>query len=244
MYTHHDKVFPKARLVIFSKAPVAGQVKTRLTKTYSAEVAAGIHARLTEHSVSSAVNSNLCPVELWCAPDIDHPFFKSCRQKYRTKLVQQQGDDLGERMSLAFASVLAKCDYAIIIGTDCPDLSHYHIKQSLSFLEKGGDVVLGPAKDGGYVLIGLKKPRPNLFSQVKWGTSEVCAVTRQRIDKLGLRVLSLEPLDDIDRPQDVTVWRRNTNNKGLRDEINELLFDVSTAPRDCRKDVSHFLRQP
>lgn len=216
-------IFPGACLVIFSKAPIAGQVKTRLTKTYSAEVAAGIHACLTEHTIFSAVSSNLCLVELWCAPDTDHPFFKSCRQMYPVKLVQQQGGDLGERMSRAFDTVLAKCEYVIIIGADCPDLSHDHIKQSLAFLEGGGDVVLGPAKDGGYVLIGLKKPSPSLFSDIKWGTSEVFAVTWQRIDELGLKALSLEPLNDIDRPDDLTILRRNTNNKRLRKAINELL---------------------
>ena len=94
--------YPDAVLMIFCKAPITGQVKTRLTTELTAEQAMQVHIELTQRTLQLATISNLCPVQLWCTPSTDHPFFTASAQTYPVILQQQQGDDLGERMNQRF----------------------------------------------------------------------------------------------------------------------------------------------
>lgn len=110
-------------------------------------------------------------------------------------------------MADALQSMLARADAAILIGTDCPDLSVGLLVEAFEAL-RTSDVVIGPAFDGGYYLIGLRRQAPALFEGVAWGTSEVLAATLARAASLGLVVHKLPTLSDVDEPGDLAVWER------------------------------------
>ncbi|VAW84836.1 hypothetical protein MNBD_GAMMA16-2326 [hydrothermal vent metagenome] len=189
-------------IIIFTKAPEAGKVKTRLTPYLKAEQAAVLHRQLVEHTLLTVTRSNKKNVVLWCAPDFHHPFFKECKQKYNVALKNQQGTTLGERIAHAFDETLQHSHFSIILGTDCPILNISTIEQAFKKLQQDYDVVISPAEDGGYALLGLKAPYPALFDGINWGHNNVLSQTRQIIKQAKLHHYELETLWDIDRPED------------------------------------------
>jgi rSAM/selenodomain-associated transferase 1 len=199
--------YPNAVLMIFCKAPVPGQVKTRLMPELTAEQAAGLHTELSTATLQRAALSKLCPVQLWCTPSIDHIFFTESKAAYPLLLKQQQGADLGERMHLAFCSALASYSRALLMGCDCPSMTEQDLEQALIALNEDNEVVLAPAEDGGYVMIGLSQPRPKLFDNMPWGTDRVLAQTRSRIERYKLRHRELNEQWDLDTPQDLERYR-------------------------------------
>lgn len=201
-------LFPAARLLIFAKAPVPGQVKTRLIPQLGGVGAARLYRRLLYRTVAVATAAALCPVELWCAPDLRHGFFLACRHDYRLTLHRQQGRELGERMHHALSRALRRSQYAIVMGGDCPSLGRAELHTALAALAAGRQAVLGPAADGGYVLIGLRRPRGALFRGIQWGSAAVLAATRRRLRRAGLDWAELAPGWDVDRPADVRRWRQ------------------------------------
>ena len=207
--------FPRARLLIFAKAPVPGQVKTRLMARLGQVGAAKLYQRLLRRTLRIASRASLCPVQLWCAPDTRHGFFHLCRQGYGITLHCQQGVDLGQRMHHALNTVLRQSPYAILIGGDCPPLGEMELHTALMALATGRDAVLGPAADGGYVLIGLRRPNRTLFGQIAWGSSTVLAATRRRLRRAGLDWVELPPGWDLDRPADLRRLDRLLGNASL-----------------------------
>lgn len=200
------------RLLIFARAPIPGQAKTRLIPALGAEGAAALHARLCRRTLELAVWSGLACVDLWCSPDAGHPFFAECRQTFGVDLKTQRGADLGERMAGALADALTASRHAVLIGTDCPELDAHDLQQAFDALAQDHDAVLGPAADGGYVLIGLRAPAPRLFEAIDWGSGRVLAQTRQRLAQLGLTWHELPVRRDLDRPEDLagfddSAWR-------------------------------------
>lgn len=208
--SRHRFSFPNARLLIFAKAPVAGQVKTRLIPPLSATEAAQLHARFIRQTLSVAGESSLCPVQLWCSPQPRHPFFIDCRRSFCVSLHAQHGADLGERMRQAAASALAGSDYALLIGCDCPALTAAYLRHALTALKKGYNAVLGPAEDGGYVLLGLRHAEPELFGGIAWGTETVLDNTRSRLRRLRWRWHELAVQWDVDRPEDLVRLKQNS----------------------------------
>lgn len=195
--------FPEARLVVFAKAPIPGEVKTRLLPVLSARQAAALQARLIRHTLAMATQVALCPVELWCSPSCAHPFFTRCERSFGLSLHLQQGADLGERMGNASAAVLARCPYVVLIGCDCPVLGGEDLEEALSALREGYDAVVGPAEDGGFVLLGLRRPAPELFAGMAWGSNRVLVETRTRLRTLGWCWHELKTYWDVDRPEDL-----------------------------------------
>ena len=190
-------------VLVFARAPVAGAVKTRLIPAIGATAAADLHARLVRHSLAIATRAALGPVSLWCEPSTSHPFFTECAREFGVTLHAQQGADLGARMAAALRVALDECACAIVIGSDCPSLTVDDLRHAASALAGAHDVVLGPAEDGGYVLLGMRRFLPTLFDDIEWGTSEVLAQTRARLQKSGVDWLELETRWDVDRPQDL-----------------------------------------
>lgn len=198
-------------ILIFAKAPVAGAVKTRLIPALGGQGAARLHERLARHCIAQASAAGLCPVQLWCAPDAAHPFFAQCQKEFGVTLHTQQGNDLGTRMAHALSEALNSAlpsaghsaGYAVVIGTDCPALSAHDLGEALSALEEGYDAVLGPAEDGGYVLLGLRRVALELFENIPWGTEQVLGMTRARLKQLQWRWHELPARRDVDRPQDI-----------------------------------------
>lgn len=195
--------FPNARILIFAKAPVPGQVKTRLIPRLGEEGAALLYTRLLRRTVSELGGSGLCPVQCWCAPDTRHVLFKEFASRYRIRLQTQSGADLGTRMLNAAASALGESDSVVLVGADCPWLGADYLGRALDCLDEGADAVVGPAEDGGYVLLGLKRAAVELFENMPWGTVEVLAKTRHRLQGLGWRWRELTVLWDVDRPEDL-----------------------------------------
>jgi uncharacterized protein len=188
------------RIAVFAKAPIPGEVKTRLAALLGPEGAARLHSALTRRAIASATRARLGPVELWCMPDVSHPFFAQCREEFGVTLHRQRGADLGERMANAFANAHAARDSLLLVGSDCPLLTPARLRAAARALA-GRDAVLTPAEDGGYVLVALKRPAP-IFETIAWGGSTVMAETRRRLESARLRWKEMPMLWDVDRPED------------------------------------------
>jgi rSAM/selenodomain-associated transferase 1 len=179
---------------------VAGLAKTRLAPALGAEGAAKLQARLTARAIETAKAAAVGPVTLWAAPDDGHPAFQLLATIIGTALARQPDGDLGARM---LAAMEAAGGPALVIGTDCPALSAHHLRIAANVLRGGVDVVLFPADDGGYGLIGSRQPRPELFTEMVWSTSGVMAATRRRLKQLGLTWREPVKLWDVDVPADL-----------------------------------------
>jgi uncharacterized protein len=190
--------YPNAVIQIFCKAPVAGSVKTRLMPQLTARQAAEAHQLLTQRTLELVGSAHLCPVQLWCTPSIDHPYFIKAACDYTLTLLPQPSGDLGRRMTYALNTGIEQFGCALLIGCDCPSLTRDDLASALSALSGNYDAVLGPTEDGGYSLIGLKRLQPELFNGIAWGTSEVLAKTRLKINALKLRCHELQMQWDVD----------------------------------------------
>jgi rSAM/selenodomain-associated transferase 1 len=188
-------------IAIFAKAPIAGFAKTRLVPRLGAEGAAKLQRQLIERAVRIACESRSGPVSLWCSPNADHDCFRSLREQWDVALHDQIDADLGARMHHAFLAH-TKASPMLLIGTDCVTLTSQHITESADRLRAGGNAVVIPVEDGGYILIGLREPVPALFTNIAWGTKNVMVETRARANAVGVEVLELPPLWDIDRIED------------------------------------------
>jgi rSAM/selenodomain-associated transferase 1 len=169
--------------------------------------AVGMHAaavlqeRLTEQAVTTAVAAKLGSVTLWCSPDTRHGSFRDLAARFPITLKQQVDGDLGARMLAALGAG------GLVIGTDCPAFTPAHLQTAAAALEEA-DVVLIPAEDGGYVLIGARAPCPGLFGGMVWGTPTVLAETRKRIAALNLKAVEIDPLWDVDTEADLARLER------------------------------------
>ena len=193
---------PDSVVLIFSKAPIAGEVKTRLVPHISYEQAASLHEELTSDRLRMCTSAGLCEVQLWCSPDTRHPFFDECRGRYGIHLQAQSDGDLGKRMSTALDTMLKQYRKVIVIGADAPALGTDAIEAVIRALEQN-DIVLVPAEDGGYVLLGASSYRSGLLEDVPWGTEEVLAATVRNIRHLGLKYGLYGECWDVDRPEDL-----------------------------------------
>lgn len=199
--------YPEARLLVMSKAPEPGQVKTRLIPLLGAGGAAGLYAGLVHDCLQMSTTADLCPVELWCSPSARHPFFRQCGTHYPVSLYCQPPGDLGQRMSAALQSALQRSAHAILIGADCPTLSAADIGKALDLLAGGNDAVLGPAADGGYYLIGMKAHHGFVFRNMPWSSPAVLQVTEQRLRQHGLQWQRLAVHRDLDTADDYRAWK-------------------------------------
>lgn len=188
-------------IAIFAKAPIAGFAKTRLIPSLGACGAAEFQEKLIARAVECAKSADLGEVSLWCAPDCSHPFFREIAERHSVALHAQIGEDLGARMENAF-SVLGKSMPVLLMGTDCVALDAKLLKHCAVSIQNGKDAVFVPVEDGGYILVGLRKPVPELFRNIPWATSRVMSETRRRVEELGLRAEEPAMLWDIDSPAD------------------------------------------
>jgi hypothetical protein len=195
-------------LVIFAKAPIPGQVKTRLCPPLTPDEAATLHGSFVmdqlERTKAAVTKWSLpCDRYLACAPSSAHTFFKIMEERHGVRLIDQIGDDLGTRMTQAFATLFAQgYGRVLIVGTDVPSLPLGHFQQAIALLETH-DLVLGPALDGGYYLIGLRRAVPELVTGIPWSTSQVLSTTQERAVSLGLKTATLPPWRDIDTIDDL-----------------------------------------
>lgn len=189
-------------LIVFAKAPVAGQVKTRLIPALGAEGAAQLAQRLVSHALQQVGPFAAAHRELCVAPDASHPAFTQAMSGGAWQLTGQGPGDLGERMHRALERVLRSHRQALLMGTDAPALDAARLAQADAALHTH-DAVFVPALDGGYALVGLKRPAPELFAQMRWSHAQVLAHTLERAHRAQLRCALLSPVPDIDEPADL-----------------------------------------
>jgi rSAM/selenodomain-associated transferase 1 len=186
-------------VALFAKVPVPGRVKTRLIPALGESGACTLHTRLLERTLQMLNGFVACDTCLW----LDQAYEGGIPAGYAGPVYIQQGEDLGARLEFAAAKMLASCKAVIFIGTDCPAMDADYLLEALALLQGGMDLVVGPARDGGYVLLGTKVCVPSLFRNISWGTPDVLAQTLSAADKAGLNVGMLPELADIDRPEDL-----------------------------------------
>lgn len=199
----------RVTLQVFAKNPVPGQVKTRLASTLGDDEAAAIYCDLVERALGLAAAARTAGlvdrVELWCAPGIDAPLFAQWRDRHKIVLRPQVGRDLGAKMKNALDSALANGSRAIVIGTDCPAMDVPYLARAVAALDDH-TAVLGPAEDGGYVLVGLSRAL-DAFSGIPWSSANTMAATREKLRRERVRWSELPVLWDVDEPTDLARWR-------------------------------------
>jgi hypothetical protein len=195
----------RVAIAILAKAPLPGFAKTRLAPLLGPGGAAALQERLIERAVETAHAANIGPVTLWAAPDQDHPAFQAVASSFRVALARQPDGDLGARM---FAALDAAGGPALVIGTDCPVLQPDHLRAAADALAGGIDAVIVPVDDGGYALIGMRKPAPELFAGMPWSTGGVIAETRRRLNRMSMSWREPARLWDVDVPNDVARLKR------------------------------------
>jgi uncharacterized protein len=192
-------------LIVFVKAPRVGAVKTRLAQEIGAERACDAYQELVRAVLAKI--EPLANVQLRYSPDDAQSEVQPWRKSSWTTTAQGAGD-LGERLARAFSDAFKSgTSRVVIIGSDCPWLDVADIEEAWSELESH-DVVLGPARDGGYWLIGLRGPLPELFAGIAWSTPDVLKQTIERASARDLRVRLLRELRDVDTFEDWEAFGR------------------------------------
>jgi rSAM/selenodomain-associated transferase 1 len=199
--------YPRGRLLLLTKAPDPGQVKTRLVPLLGEVAAAELYSQLLHDCLTLCSQAGLSPIDIWCSPSARHPFFQQCRLRYQATLHTQVAGDLGQRMSQAVQTALTDADYVVLIGADCPTLSTEDLATAFHALDTGTDVVIGPAEDGGYYLIGMRDHHATIFHNMPWSTPAVLSLTEERIRTQKLRLFRLPSRKDLDTPDDYAVYR-------------------------------------
>ena len=184
-------------LVLFARYPVAGECKTRLIPAVGAEGAAAIHRKLAGRTADLLRASNGRAVIAYTGSDAAQ-FEQWLGEGF--EFVEQVEGDLTDRLC-AFVDRAP----VIFFGADTPDLGAHHIASAIAGLESH-EVVIGPADDGGYYLIAMRRSLPELLVDMPWSTDEVLPETLRRLQAMGIEPLLLETLSDCDRPEDLTRW--------------------------------------
>jgi rSAM/selenodomain-associated transferase 1 len=222
-----------AALVVFAKAPIPGQVKTRLCPPLTPDEAATVHGSFvldTLERTRMAVTKFRLSLDryLACAPSSTLAFFKIMEERHAVGLLDQEGENLGIRMHHVFDTLFCRgYRRIVIVGTDVPTLPLDRYQQALELLNRY-DVVLGPALDGGYYLIGLKKPAPELFHQIPWSTARVLPLTREKATALGLSIGELAQWRDVDTIDDLKTLIE-ASRLDARKPKQEQSFSIRTA---------------
>jgi rSAM/selenodomain-associated transferase 1 len=190
-------------MLVFARAPEPGRVKRRLIPAVGERGAAQLHVRMTQRVVRTAVEADIGPVQVWGTMPLHHPFFEALRHEWGVELCCQPEGDLGARMHEAFDVNLKQHPWAILVGSDCPFWDAADFVEVARQLATSCDAVIGPARDGGYVLLGLRQTTPLLFHDMAWGSSEILDETRRRFRHLGWTCHELPEHSDIDRPEDL-----------------------------------------
>ena len=201
------------KLIVFVKAPRPGAVKTRLAKDIGASAAHAAYRQLVETLLNQL--QGLGGVELCFSPDNAASELQHWLKKGWSSSPQGDGD-LGQRLQSAFQRAFhAGAKRVAIIGSDCPAVRVEDVREAWGGLQSH-EVVLGPATDGGYWLIGLRQPQPNLFRGVHWSTENVFAETIQRVQRAGLSVQLLRELADVDTDREWRAFLAAQNRDGIR----------------------------
>jgi len=186
-------------LVIMAKSPGSGDVKTRLSPRLNREQRIALYTKLLNGTVERLKSVKVADPLIAYTPADSGKYF----ERYGLGIFPQAEGDLGIRISNAIEHVLGNgYDSAVIVGSDIPGLGPRIASSAFSAL-RSADLAIGPSTDGGYYLIGMKAPRPELFDDIKWSTNEVLKATVSKARQMGLKMEIIDILDDIDTPEDM-----------------------------------------
>ncbi len=191
---------PRPLVCVFAKAPEPGRVKTRLIPTLRATEAADLYRALLLDTIDAAETAP-ADIVVAFAPLAGRRAVERLVGS-RRRLMPQGPGDLGARLARAFETLCDERRPVLVVGSDCPGLDAVVLREAARVTSRV-DVVLGPARDGGYYLVGMRRPRRELFAGVPWSTPGVLAATRERIAEAGWTLQLLEPLRDLDTPEDL-----------------------------------------
>jgi len=217
---HGSSSVGREALIVFTRYPEPGKTKTRLVPVLGAEGAAELHRRMTARTLDWA-NELARSRRVRVAVSFAGGTRRLMRQWLGNEFsyLPQCAGSLGRRMERAFAGAFAAgARRVVIVGTDCPGMTAYVAGRAFEQLNSA-DVVLGPATDGGYYLVGLRNHVPELFEDIRWGTQDVLEQTMQAAGDLGLACSILEPMDDIDRPSDLAIWEKSAGGQPSPDGL-------------------------
>ena len=192
------------QVAIFAKTPIMGRVKTRLIPDLGPVGALKAHLELLQRTLTNLLSaSDAARFELWVTSYSQS--VQDCADQHGLVLKMQSGESLGERMKNAMGSMFVNgADVAFIVGCDCPELNSDYLTMMIQKSSEQ-DLLLAPAEDGGYCLIGSRSLHSELFSGIDWGGAQVLEQTLCKADALGLSVYLGPTTWDVDRPED---WRR------------------------------------
>jgi rSAM/selenodomain-associated transferase 2/rSAM/selenodomain-associated transferase 1 len=202
----HGQLNSDVRVLFFAKSPVAGKVKTRFIPSVGEEGALALHRQLIALTWQRITDGSDLPVELWLSDSGHESWFAEVCDPDAVYL--QQGQDLGQRMAHALNDALTRAQLVLVVGADCVSLDANYLHQAVLTLREGADLVIGPAEDGGYVLLGVKHRVPEgIFDDIDWGTDRVFTQTQLRLSRAGVKWQSLALRWDVDRPEDLEKLR-------------------------------------
>jgi rSAM/selenodomain-associated transferase 1 len=209
-----DKKHAKLLLVVVAKAPVRGKVKTRLIPHFTAEEAVELYRCFLQDRVMTIAALKGVDLAIAFTPADARDMFAPFRRN-GIYLFPQKGKGLGERLNNIFVEKLAAgYDAVSIIDSDTPDLPQSTIQESFRRLQSNQtDVVLGPCHDGGYYLVGMCRPHPELFDEIPWSTDAVLSSTLERAKHLGVKTDLLPRWNDLDTFEDLLVFYNKYRNK-------------------------------
>ncbi|MCO6451463.1 MAG: TIGR04282 family arsenosugar biosynthesis glycosyltransferase [Caldilineales bacterium] len=215
----------RGALIVVAKRPAAGQTKTRLSPPLGADTAASLYECFL-HDVLDIMRRvpDVQPAVAYLPADA-RGFFQTLAPDMR--LTPQQGQSLGERLDNLLQSALQEFDRAVVMSSDSPTLPAAYVTEAFARLESA-DVVLGPCSDGGYYLIGLKRPQPVLLCEVQMSTPHVLTDTLAQAAKLDLTVSLLPEWYDVDTVTDLQRLRSDlrVSSNGLAPHTRRLLADL------------------
>jgi hypothetical protein len=216
----------KDALVIMAKAPVAGQVKTRLIGALDAAAAAKLYAaflsdtfalaeaardELEAEAEAAGIDYTLSIVLNYTPAGAEEAFEQVEREG--SLMIAQRGADLGERLENCFAQLFAAgCESVVVIGGDSPTLPGEYLPDAFDALEDDHTIVIGPTRDGGYYLIGMRRLHAQLFADIPWSTNRALAETEKRANEAGVKIVLLPEWYDVDTPEDLARLRRDLEN--------------------------------
>ncbi len=190
----------KSAILIFVRPPEPGKVKTRLAAVIGAEKALQVYIFLLKHTAGLVSSLGIQLFVFYAGDVVAHDMFTGPQV---TKLQQGEGD-LGERMDAAFTEVFSRgFGQAVIIGSDCYELTSDIILEGLSLLQQT-DLVIGPARDGGYYLLGMNQPLKSVFDAIAWSSQTVFRDTMARAAREDCSVSLLQVLTDVDQAADIS----------------------------------------
>ena len=221
-----DQKPEKLLLVVVAKAPIPGEVKTRLIPHFTPEEAADLYRCFLQDRIKEI--SKLKGIDLAVAftpADAGDTFARITSNGF--KLFAQKGDDLGQRLNHVFLEKLVRgYDAVSIVDSDTPDLPRSIVEQSFQTLMSDGvDAVFGPCDDGGYYLVGMRRPHPELFQDIPWSTPAVLTITLARAARLGIRTKLLPGWNDLDTFEDlIDFYDKHKNQSSDTKGAGEITF--------------------